>query len=130
MRNLGFLVDRYRNGPQPRVVVRAGVRDTLVYPEMGLTLQDLNGHFEPGVLETRIATLARGARSGSTPMTHAGEEFCYVMEGLVRYHVDGKTFDLKAGDYIHFKSHLRHWWQNRHRGVSRVLLIFSSGLSF
>src|SRR5215469_4398483 len=48
--NLGFLVARFRERPRPRSVVRRVQRDTIEYPEMGLTLQDLSGHFLPGVL--------------------------------------------------------------------------------
>jgi len=57
--NLGFLVARFRERPQPRVVLRRSERDTIEYPEMGL-------HFLPGVLEARLGILARGAHS---PMT-------------------------------------------------------------
>jgi len=128
--NMGFLVDRYRKEPQPRVVVRATMRNTLHYPEMGLSLQDLGGHFDRGVLESRIGVLDRSARSGGTPMTHPGEEFCYVIDGAIRYRIDGQTVDLAAGDYLHFKCDLRHSWENRHRGTTRVLWVFSSGLSF
>ncbi len=128
--NLGFLVDRYRDDPRPRVVIRAGERDTLDYPEMGLALQDLSGHFEPGILEARIGVLERGARSGTTGMSHPGEEFCYVIDGAIRYRVDGRIVDLGAGDYLQFKCELRHSWENRHRAATCVLWVFSDGLSF
>ena len=61
--NLGFLVARFRERPQRRVVVRRATRDTIEYPEMGLVLQDLSGHFFPGVLEARLGILAPGAHS-------------------------------------------------------------------
>jgi transcriptional regulator with XRE-family HTH domain len=128
--NLGFLIDRYRDRPQPRVVIRAGQRDRLDYPEMGLALEDLSGHFDAGVLEARIGVLDRGARSGVMPMTHSGEEFCYVIDGGIRYRVEDQIIDLQAGDYVQFKCDLRHSWENRHRATTRVLWVFSDGLSF
>src|ERR1700745_3733504 len=79
--NLGFLVARFRERPQPRVVLRRAERDTIEYPEMALTLQDLSGHFLPGVLEARFGILGRGAHSGVGSMTHRGEEFCFVISG-------------------------------------------------
>ncbi len=128
--NMGFLVDRYRDRPRPRVVIRAGQRDTLDYPEMGFALQDLSGHFDAGVLEARVGVLERRARSGATPMIHPGEEFCYVIDGAIRYSIDNQTIDLNAGDYLQFKCDLRHAWENRHRTTTRVLWVFSDGLSF
>jgi transcriptional regulator with XRE-family HTH domain len=128
--NLGFLIARYRERPQPRVVVRQAERDTIFYPEMGLTLQDLSGHFLPGVLETRIGILARGAHSGVGPMTHQGEEFCYVISGAISYRVDEQTYDLAPGEYLQFKSDIRHSWENASPGETRVIWVFSDGLSF
>jgi transcriptional regulator with XRE-family HTH domain len=128
--NLGFLIARYRARPQPRVVVRQAERDTICYPEMGLTLQDLSGHFLPGVLETRIGILAPGAHSGVGSMTHQGEEFCYVISGAISYRVDDETYDLASGEYLQFKSSIPHSWENAGPGETRVLWVFSDGLSF
>ena len=92
--NLGFLVARFRERPQPRAVVRRAERHTIEYPEMGLTLQDLSGHFLPGVLEARLGILTRGAHSGVGSMTHQGEEFCFVLSGAISYRIDQETYDL------------------------------------
>jgi transcriptional regulator with XRE-family HTH domain len=128
--NLGFLIARYRGRPQPRVVVRQTERDTICYPEMGLTLQDLSGHFLPGVLETRIGILAPGAHSGVGSMTHQGEELCYVISGAISYRIDDATYDLGSGEYLQFKSDIPHSWENAGPGETRVLWVFSDGLSF
>jgi transcriptional regulator with XRE-family HTH domain len=128
--NLGFLVDRYRAKRQPRVVVRAGERDTIEFRDMRLTLQDMNGSFEPGVLESRVGVLSPRARSGAEAMQHVGEEFCCVLEGAIRYRIGEQVIELGAGEYIHFRSTLKHSWQNAHKGETRVLWVFSDGLSF
>lgn len=128
--NLAFLVGRYRAQPKPRSVVRAADRNTLDYPEMGLALQDLNGRFIPGMLEARVGVLAVGAHSGLDPMTHRGEEICYVIEGAIRYRIDQETFDLLPREYLQFKADVRHSWENAYQGETRVLWVFSDGLSF
>jgi len=128
--NLGFLVARFRERPQPRAVVRRAQRDTIEYPDMGLTLQDLSGHFLPGVLEARLGILARGAHSGVGPMTHRGEEFCFVMSGAISYRIGEETYDLGADDYLHFRSEIPHSWENAVADETRVLWVFSDGLSF
>lgn len=128
--NLGFLVARFRERPRPRSVVRRVQRDTIEYPEMGLTLQDLSGHFLPGVLEARLGILARGAHSGVGSMTHQGEEFCCVLSGAISYRIDEEIYDLSANEYLHFRSDTPHSWENAVSAETRVLWIFSDGLSF
>jgi transcriptional regulator with XRE-family HTH domain len=128
--NLGFLVGRYRNPPSPLVTVRALSRDTIDYKEMGLSLQDLNGRFFPGLLEARVGILSRGASSGSEPMAHPGEEFCHVIAGEIRYRIAAEEITLKTRQYIQFKSDIKHSWQNILNGETRVLWVFSDGLSF
>jgi transcriptional regulator with XRE-family HTH domain len=128
--NLGFLVARFRERPRPRAVVRRVQRDTIEYPEMGLTLQDLSGHFLPGVLEARLGILARGAHSGVGSMTHQGEEFCCVLSGAISYRIDEEIYDLSANEYLHFRSDTPHSWENAISAETTVLWIFSDGLSF
>lgn len=132
--NLAFLAGRYRDRPQPRSIVRAADRQTINYPELGFGLQDLSGQFMPGVLEARVGTLAPGAHSGAEPMTHRGEELCYVLEGAIRYHIAGgvdvETIELLPREYLQFKSSTPHSWENSHRGETKVLWVFSDGLSF
>ena len=128
--NIGFLVSRYRDPPSSRVVVRARSREKLRYAPMGLELHDLNGHATPGVLEARMGLLRPGAHSGIEPMTHRGEEFCYVLAGAIRYRIEEQTIDLGPGGYLQFKSDIPHQWENVHPGETRVLWTFSDGLSF
>ncbi len=128
--NLGFLVDRDARRSAPFTVVRAGRQSRLDLPEMALSLHDLHGDFEPGVIEARLGVIAAGARSGEEPMAHPGEEICHVLDGAIRYRIEGETHDLGPGDTIHFKCSVPHAWQNAASGTTRVLWVFSDGLSF
>ena len=128
--NLGFLVDRYRAEPQRVSIVAADRRERLEYPDMGLTLQDLSGHFLPGVLEARYGILKPGAHSGREPMTHPGDEICCVVSGAIRFTVGEERWTLSAGDTIHFKSDMPHRWENAAKGKTEVIWVFSDGLSF
>lgn len=128
--NLGFLVDRYRADPEDVVIVRRANRSRIDYPDLGITLQDLNGNFHSGLLEARIGVLQPGASSGAEPMTHSGEELCHVLDGAIRYTIEKETFALERGDSLHFKSGQEHAWENSHEGITTVLWVFSDGLSF
>lgn len=128
--NLGFLIDRYRAEPQRTSIIYAHRRERLELPDMGLTLQDLSGHFDAGVLEARYGILKAGAHSGRTPMTHPGDEICCVVKGAIIFHVGDQKWTLAEGDTIHFKCDQPHRWENAARGRTEVIWVFSDGLSF
>ncbi len=44
----------------------------------------------------------------SVEFQHAGEEFDFVLEGKIKYIIDGNDYVLEAGDSIYFDSSLRH----------------------
>jgi transcriptional regulator with XRE-family HTH domain len=44
----------------------------------------------------------------SEMMTHEGEDFIYLVAGTMLYEVDGVTYELTAGDTLHFDSHKPH----------------------
>ena len=128
--NLGFLVDAYRAEPEDVVIVPGSGRSKIEYPELGMTLEDLNGNFHSGVLEARVSILQPGATSGVEPMMHFGDELCVVLVGAIRYEIEGQIYELKQGDTLHFKSDQEHAWANSHDGSTTLLMIFSNGLSF
>ena len=125
--NLGFLVDRYRDKPRPVSVVRLREREVLQFPEMKLSLQDMNGNFTRGVLEARYGLLKPGAHSGKEPMRHSGDEICCVVKGALRYQIGRDEWELRPNDLIHFKCDIPHRWENASRGSTEALWVFSDG---
>lgn len=128
--NLGFLVDGQRTRHARHAVVRAAQRGRRRLDEMGMTLEDLNLGFVPGLLESRIGHLDAGAHSGKQPMRHSGEELVHVLAGEVVYDVDGVEYRLERGDTLHFKCDLPHCWVNESGRETILLWVFSDGLSF
>lgn len=45
----------------------------------------------------------------SERMSHEGEVFCYLLEGELEYHLDGKKFIMKPGDSIHHDTKKLHY---------------------
>ena len=110
--NLGFLVARFRERPQPRVVVR---RSRAGHDRISGHGTDLAGLVRP--LSARrprsaVGHSGRGAHSGVGSMTHRGEEFCFVLSGAITYRIDEETYDLAADEYLHFRSDIPHSWEN------------------
>lgn len=59
-------------------------------------------------------------------ITHFGQEFTYVLSGIVEVHVSGHAPQtLKAGDSIYFDSSLPHAYLAASRGPCRVLSVCS-----
>ena len=54
---------------------------------------------------------------------HAGEEFMYVLEGIVTVYVDGREYVLYPGDGMHIHSDVDHNWCNRTNKIARLLTV-------
>lgn len=59
----------------------------------------------------------------SDDVTHAGEEFMYVLAGVIHGEIDGKAVALSEGDAIYFRSTTRHVFFNPSDQISRALVV-------
>ena len=71
----------------------------------------LNGNFAQRSLAPYILTLAPNQK-GKKTFKYAGEEFYYVLKGVVIFNIDGKSYTITEGDSIHFPSSLDHYGEN------------------
>jgi Mannose-6-phosphate isomerase len=55
--------------------------------------------------------------------THEGEEFIYILEGILTYYYNGKVFDLYPGDSFHIYSNVPHNLANTTNKVVRLLAV-------
>ncbi len=56
-------------------------------------------------------------------MSHDGEDFIYLVAGTMLYEVDGVTYELSAGDTLHFDSHKPHRRTNIGSGTAIELWV-------
>ncbi len=63
--------------------------------------------------------------SGEGGMVHTGEEFAMVLDGNLKFVIDGVDYHLEQGDSISFKAALPHSWQNINEGQTKVLWVVS-----
>ena len=68
-------------------------------------------------------TVPEGA--GPPPHTHPGSESVYVLDGTVRFHVDGETHDAEAGAFFHFPAGTLETFEPT--SVAKVLVIYEPG---
>lgn len=57
--------------------------------------------------------------------THPGEEFYYILKGVVVFRVNEKEYVLHAGDSIHFPSEQAHEWKNPTNEAATLLSILT-----
>lgn len=60
--------------------------------------------------------------------SHDGEEFVYVLSGTIRYVLSDKSFDLAAGDSLHFSASQRHQVENWTGQPAEVLTVVTQDL--
>ncbi len=75
------------------------------YP--GYEFSSLAYNFKARALEPLLVTL-NSSKAPAAPVTHAGEEFNYVLFGTVKVTVGGNAYILKTGDSIYFNANLPH----------------------
>ena len=54
---------------------------------------------------------------------HEGEEFIYVLEGVLTYYYNGKVLDLYPGDAFHIRSDVPHNLANTINKIIRILAV-------
>ena len=74
-------------------------RQTYSIGNAGRFYEKLGPGFSGALLYSHI--IHRPAGHVSEHMEHEGEVFCYLMEGQLEYHLDGKIFVMRPGDSIH-----------------------------
>lgn len=60
--------------------------------------------------------------------THTKEdETIFVLEGRLRAWLDGKQYDVKAGDFVHMPRGVEHYFKNVTDDPTRLLLSYTPG---
>lgn len=58
-----------------------------------------------------------------TNYTHEGEEFVYVLEGVLTLFLDNKTYELYPEDSVHIDSTIPHNWANYTSKMVKILAV-------
>lgn len=63
------------------------------------------------------------------PLSHEGEEFCFCLEGEIEFVTDERRILLKAGDSLHFYSHVPHVLRGIGPGTPKAVFVLLPGKS-
>lgn len=111
-RTVTYFVENDEFAPEPVAFTAAADRPAVFTPHAGLTLAGVSGPYAPFRSAAAVATVARGADSGSRPLQHAGEELVFVQSGTLTFDIAGTRYRVGRGDSLHFIGDQPHHWAN------------------
>jgi transcriptional regulator with XRE-family HTH domain len=83
-------------------------------------------NFGERVMDPVITLLLPGEKLEDVKyLSHDGEEFHYVLEGVLTWLMEGARYELYPGDSVHMPSHIPHNWINLTNNSVRVLSVVS-----
>jgi transcriptional regulator with XRE-family HTH domain len=101
-----FFPDERRRGTR---LVRASERHEFrIDPGSGEEYAVLAGQVHDRAFSALYAKHPPTGSGNERPFRHLGEEFGLVLDGALQVVIDGETYDLGPGDWIHYSSHPSH----------------------
>jgi transcriptional regulator with XRE-family HTH domain len=110
--------------PNKNYMVKANEQKPFNIKGSEFTYARLNGEFAGRLLEPILVTLAPNQKKTQN-YGHPGEEFYYVLKGMVIFLIDGKEYMIRDGDTIHFPSTCPHTVENPLNEESLLLCVLT-----
>lgn len=76
-----------------------------------------------GMLPRIQVILPQHEEDVNDPYSHEGEEFIYILEGILTVDLDNNEYELFPGDSMHYDSMLLHNWTNKTNKTVKVLVV-------
>jgi transcriptional regulator with XRE-family HTH domain len=109
---------------QNTVFVKKGVG--LRSESKGVIMESLGIGLFNQQLEPFQMTVQPGVGNIDDPISHAGEEFVYCLDGKIEYLIGDRVFCLEQGDSLLFDAAQQHAYRNHTDVPATLLLIFQS----
>ena len=111
-------------------LINSNKRESIFTFKKGLDLQGISAKkYGEFIMTAAYATVEVGASSGKKSMSHRGEELVYCLQGKMEFKINKKTYYLKSGDSIHFRTHLDHSWKNVGKIPAKLIWVLSIAAS-
>lgn len=92
----------------------------------GVYIESIGGRLHGQEVEPFLIRLAPNTSSGERQVIHTGHEVVYCLKGKFEYFIDGKSFHIKAGDFLLFEAGLPHLWRNPYDSPAEFILILQT----
>jgi transcriptional regulator with XRE-family HTH domain len=77
-------------------------------------------------MDPYFVTIGKHAEKNYRTYSHDGEEFIFILKGIVEFKSDDETYILHPGDSIYFESDIPHATRALGTGKAEALLVFSN----
>ena len=75
------------------------------------------------MLPRLVEILPTNLQEEIVPYQHKGEEFIYILEGILNLHLGSEEHELYPGDSAHIDSSLGHNWSNKTNKVIKLIAV-------
>jgi quercetin dioxygenase-like cupin family protein len=89
----------------------------------GINMYLLNSADPNNQMEALLFKLDKNANSGKHMYKHFGQEFIYVLDGMLEIVLNDKKYTLEKGDTIYFNSSTPHSFGNLSKGKTEALWV-------
>ena len=114
-------------------IIHRSYENSVLYMENSfINYQITNGFVGMDVFPKLTVLLPTPAPQQNPLFSHTGQEFIYVLEGVLTLQIESHTYELYPGDTAHFESNTKHnWWNNTNRNTTILTIhtpnVFANG---
>jgi len=119
------ITDFFQDGSQQSIIFLKPA-ERLRTEAGGITLESLGSGLRNQQVEPFLFTVQPGSSNIDQPITHAGEEFIFCLQGEVAYKVGEQVFLLEAGCSLLFNAALPHGFGNKSEKPALLLMVFNT----
>ncbi|MFL0245722.1 helix-turn-helix domain-containing protein [Candidatus Clostridium stratigraminis] len=107
-------------------VLRSYEQEILDIDEGGFIKYNLSTNLEDKQIVPRLVEiLPQKNEEEIISYKHEGEEFVYVLEGILTIYINGERYEVYPGDSVHMNSSIRHNWANYTNKKVKILSVNS-----
>lgn len=115
-----FSVPRKRNNS----ILRSYEREVFNKKEIGFIDYLLSSNLtDKSLLPRLIEVLPSHSDEEVEIYHHQGEEFIYILEGILTLYIDDQRYDLYPGDTAHISSSIGHNWVNYSNKIVKIIAV-------
>jgi transcriptional regulator with XRE-family HTH domain len=96
----------------PVAFTPADARPAVFSSQPGVEIRSISGSSARFFLSGSVVTVAPGAGSGRARARGEREELVVVLDGSLRFEVDGRDYLVASGDSLHLRPDRPHRWEN------------------
>jgi transcriptional regulator with XRE-family HTH domain len=130
-RALGVTMYYFLDKPKSKknFILRSFEREVLEIENNRIIQFQLTSDMENNDMLPRIFEILPSSNNEEiTPYPHIGEEFIYVLEGVLTLLINDEKYELFPGDSAHYKSTISHNWANNANKIVKILTVHTPNL--